>query len=73
MPDDRTDTGDAATAEDFFVCQGQARSGASCYDRTTGEASPYCAFHEYDPAKDRDHYMCGGTEPPQGGVSEHHG
>lgn len=63
--DDCTDTGDATTAVDFFDCQGQARGVASCYDRTTGEVSPYCAFHEYDSAKDRDHYMCEGTEPAQ--------
>jgi hypothetical protein len=65
-----TDTGDIATAEDFFSCEGTTRDSARCTNRITGETSPYCAFHEYEPGKDQDHYLCG-AGPTQGGGNHH--
>ncbi len=66
-----TDTGDTATAEDFFSCEGEARGTVSCTNRVTGETAPYCAFHEHEPGKGQDHYLCG-AGPTQGG-GNHHG
>jgi hypothetical protein len=68
-----TDTGDVASAEDFFSCEGEAREVVSCTNQTTGERAPYCAFHEYEPAKDQDHYLCGAEPTQEGGAGNHHG
>jgi hypothetical protein len=54
-----TDTTDAATAQDAFGCEGTAGDVASCTNRRSGEASPYCAFMGHVSGTDRDSYLCG--------------
>jgi hypothetical protein len=63
-----SDTGDVATAQDFFSCEGEAGLFASCTNQTTGETSPYCAFHQNEGGKD--HYLCGAG--PTQDEGEHH-
>ena len=67
------DTGDAATPEEVFSCEGEARVAASCFEQTTSEILLYCPFHQfhhYEASKDEDHYLCG-AEPTQEEVGHH--
>ena len=54
-----TDTIDAASAEDTFSCEGKAGDTASCTNRRTDEASPYCVFEGRVSGTERDSYLCG--------------
>src|ERR671933_340968 len=54
-----TDTIDAASAEDIFSCEGKAGEEASCTNRRTGEASPYCVYEGRVSGTERDSYLCG--------------
>ena len=65
-----TDTIDVASAEDTFSCEGEAGEAASCTNRRTGEASPYCVFEGHVSGTERDSYLCGpapGEQQQQGG------
>jgi hypothetical protein len=64
-----TDTIDAASAEDTFSCEGTAGDTASCTNRKTGEASPYCVFEGRVTGTERDSYLCG---PAPGQQQEEH-
>ena len=54
-----TDTIDAASADDTFSCEGKVGDTASCTNRRTGEASPYCVFEGRVSGTERDSYLCG--------------
>ncbi len=62
-----TDTGDIASADDSFDCEGNARGLVSCTNRVTGEVSPYCPFLGQDPGRDLDYYRCGPAPEHEGG------
>ena len=68
-----TDTIDVASAEDTFSCGGTAGEVASCTNRRTGEASPYCVFEGHVSGTERDSYLCGPApaEPQQQGEHNH--
>jgi hypothetical protein len=66
-----TDTADAASAQDAFSCEGTAGDAASCTNRRSGEASPYCAFMGHVSGTDRDSYLCGPAPGQQLGEHNH--
>jgi hypothetical protein len=66
-----TDTIDAASAEDTFSCEGEAGDVASCTNRRTGEASPYCVFEGRVSGTERDSYLCGPAPGEQQQQGEH--
>jgi hypothetical protein len=66
-----TDTIDAASAGDTFSCEGKAGETASCTNRSTGEASPYCVFLGHVSGTERDSYLCGPAPGQQQGDHNH--
>jgi hypothetical protein len=69
-----TDTIDVASAQDTFGCEGEAGDAASCTNRRTGEASPYCVFQGHVSGTERDSYLCGpalGEQQQQPGEHSH--
>jgi hypothetical protein len=54
-----TDTTDATSGQDAFDCEGTAGDVASCTNRSSGEALPYCVFMGHVSGTDRDSYLCG--------------
>jgi hypothetical protein len=66
-----TDAVDVASAEDTFSCEGTAGDAASCTNRRTGEASPYCVFQGHVSGTERDSYLCGPAPGEQQGEHNH--
>jgi len=66
-----TDTIDVASAQDTFSCEGKVEDDASCTNRRTGEASPYCVFEGRVSGTERDSYLCGPAPVQQQGEHNH--